>query len=110
MKYYFVYIVTNKVRGTLYVGVTSDLARRVAQHKSKTFRGFTATYGLNKLVYFEMFGDVREAIRREKRLKRWNREWKIEAIEASNPYWRDLFLDWFPDTDGIDMDPRARRG
>ncbi len=94
-KQYYVYIVTNKTRGTLYTGVTSDLTRRIAQHKSKMLPGFTATHGLDKLVYYEVFGDVTEAIRREKRLKRWNRAWKIEAIEAGNPYWKDLFLEWF---------------
>ena len=95
MNYYFVYIVTNKVRGTLYVGVTSDLEKRISQHKAKTYPGFTATYALDKLIYYEVFGDITEAIRREKRLKRWSREWKIEAIERNNPYWEDLFLDWF---------------
>lgn len=94
-KYYYVYIVTNRTRGTLYVGVTSDLPRRIAQHKGKMPPGFTATHGLDKLVYYEVFGDVTEAIRREKRLKRWNRAWKIEAIEAGNPYWHDLFPSLF---------------
>lgn len=110
MKQYYVYIVTNKVRGTLYVGVTSDLEKRISQHKAKTFQGFTATYGLDKLVYYEVFGDMTEAICREKRLKRWNRAWKIDAIEAGNPFWRDLFLDWFQAENGIDMDPRTRQG
>jgi putative endonuclease len=92
---YYVYIVTNRTRGTLYVGVTSDLVRRIAQHKGKMLPGFTATHGLDKLVYYEVFGDVTEAIRREKRLKRWNRAWKIEAIEGKNPYWKDLYLELF---------------
>ena len=92
---YYVYIITNKVRGTLYTGVTSDLPGRIWQHRNKVFHGFTAKYGLDRLVYYEVFGDVHEAIRREKRLKRWSREWKIEAIEAGNPYWHDLFPSLF---------------
>ena len=88
---YFVYILANGLRGTLYVGVTSDLKRRVWEHKEKVVSGFTAKHGIDQLVYFETFGDVELAIRREKRLKRWNRAWKIDAIEETNPQWVDLY-------------------
>ena len=88
---YFVYIMTNKPRGTLYTGVTNNLVGRAWQHKQAVIDGFTKRYGLTMLVHFESTKDVREAIRREKRLKRWNREWKIDLIEKSNPEWKDLY-------------------
>lgn len=91
MKDYFVYVLANKPRGTFYVGVTSDLKRRVWEHKTKIVKGFTERYGVDRLVYFEMFNSVEAAIRREKRLKRWPRIWKIEAIEEKNPDWLDLY-------------------
>ena len=86
---YFVYILTNKSR-TLYIGVTNDLARRVTQHQDKLVAGFTRRYRLTKLIYYEIFDDVYEAIAREKQLKNWSRNKKIALIESVNPGWRDL--------------------
>jgi len=80
---------------TLYIGVTSDLIKRVWQHKAKVVQGFTTKYGVDKLVYFEEFNEVEQAILREKRLKTWKREWKIDLINKSNPQWKDLYLEWF---------------
>jgi len=86
-----VYIMTNKPHGTLYVGYTDDLARRVWEHRTKAVAGFTRTYGLTRLVYYEAF-DTREAAKqRERRLKSWLRRWKIDAITRINPQWRDLY-------------------
>jgi len=90
-KHYFVYIMTNKIYGTLYIGVTNDLLRRVFEHKEGKTKGFTSKYGLNKLVYYDESGDVNAAIRREKQLKKWNRQWKINLIEELNPNWNDLY-------------------
>jgi putative endonuclease len=90
-KNYYVYILTNKQHGTLYIGITSDLARRVYEHKQGLAEGFTKKYGLKRLVYIEVFDDVRLVIQREKSLKRWSRQWKIELIEKANPDWDDLF-------------------
>ena len=87
----WVYIVTNRPNGTLYVGVTSDLARRVHEHREGTARGFTRRYGLTRLVYAEPHEDIREAIRREKAIKGWRRAWKVRLIRESNPDWNDLF-------------------
>jgi putative endonuclease len=87
---YYVYILASRMRGTLYIGMTSNLAQRIEQHQSKAVRGFTQKYGVVRLVYFETFGDVGEAIAREKQLKGWNRAWKIKLIEASNPRWSEL--------------------
>ena len=86
-----VYILTNKPWGTLYIGVTSDLVKRVWQHKNKILPGFTHRYNLHKLVYFEVLDDMYTAISREKQLKNWKREWKIQLIESHNPQWRDLW-------------------
>lgn len=91
MKYYFVYILTNKKRGVLYIGVTSNILKRIYEHKAKLVDGFTKKYNLTQLVYFEVTDDVQSAIQREKRLKKWNRSWKIELIEKSNPNWNDLY-------------------
>ena len=91
MKDYYVYVLSNGPRGTLYVGVTSDLKKRVWEHKNKVVSGFTERHGIGRLVYFEVFNSIEFAIRREKRLKRWNRTWKIEAIEEKNPDWVDLY-------------------
>ena len=77
--------------GTLYIGVTNNLVRRVYQHKERLAEGFTNKYGVHRLVYFEETDDIESAIRREKRLKKWNRAWKIRLIEGSNPSWRDLY-------------------
>jgi putative endonuclease len=88
---FYVYILASKIGGTLYIGVTNDLIRRVAQHKAKLAEGFTKKYGVDRLVYFECFEDVEAAIHREKRLKKWPREWKIKLIEEKNPNWIDLY-------------------
>ncbi len=90
---YFVYILASKRNGTLYVGVTSDLYGRIVEHRDGLVPGFTKRHGVGMLVYFEEHDDVDEAIRREKRIKRWRRTWKMELIETKNPQWRDLWLD-----------------
>ncbi len=90
-RFYFVYIMSNRKGGVIYVGVTSDLATRVLQHRTGDTDGFTKRYNCRRLVWFEGFDDVRDAIDREKRLKRWLRAWKIELIEARNPDWKDLW-------------------
>ncbi len=87
---FYVYILASRKHGTLYIGVTNDLIRRVHQHKLKVVRGFTKKYGVGVLVYFEIFDDPLSAIAREKQLKKWNREWKIQLIETKNPNWVDL--------------------
>jgi putative endonuclease len=94
---YFVYLLASKIRGTLYIGVTNDLQRRVYEHKKAIIKGFTQKYGVNKLVYFETFQDVNEAIKREKNVKKWKRDWKIKLIEASNKKWNDLAFNWYDD-------------
>jgi putative endonuclease len=87
---FFVYILASGPNGTLYVGVTNDLARRMTEHKAKLVPGFTRKYGVDKLVYVEEYGSILEARAREHTLKRWRRAWKIELIEKENPGWRDL--------------------
>ena len=87
---FFVYILANQKNGTLYVGVTNNLARRIAEHKAKLVPGFTRKYGVDRLVYFEAFESILEARAREHALKRWRRAWKIALIEELNPDWRDL--------------------
>ncbi len=94
MKNYFVYIMTNHSR-TLYTGVTSDLQKRVYEHKHKLTAGFTSKYNINQLVFFESTSDVHSAIAREKQIKGWTRVKKITLIEESNPDWLDLSQDWF---------------
>ncbi len=92
MNYYYVYILASKRNGTLYIGVTNNLERRIAEHKAGTLKGFTQQYGVSALVHFEYFNDINEAIRREKQLKKWNRAWKLQLIEKRNPEWVDLSL------------------
>ncbi len=92
-KCYYTYILTNKRNGTFYVGVTNDIMRRVFEHKEGRIAGFTKKYGLKMLVYYEIYEDVRDAIHREKLIKKWRREIKIEAIEKINPQWKDLYFD-----------------
>ncbi len=89
-KTYFVYIVTNKPRGVFYTGVSNNLERRVVEHRLGTDSSFTKKYKLHRLVWFETHNDISEAILREKRIKRWRRQWKIELIEAMNAEWKDL--------------------
>lgn len=94
MKNYYIYILASKKNGTLYIGMTNDLVRRIFEHKSGSIEGFTKKYSVDKLVYFESTTDVNDAIAREKRLKKWKRQWKIDLIEKSNPDWRDLSDDF----------------
>ena len=89
-KTYYVYILASKRNGTLYIGVTNDLARRAWEHHEALVPGFTKTYGVKTLVYYEVFGDITQAICREKRLKKYKREWKLNLIQQSNVEWRDL--------------------
>ncbi|MCC6961955.1 MAG: GIY-YIG nuclease family protein [candidate division Zixibacteria bacterium] len=93
MKAGYVYILASRRNGTLYVGVTSDLKGRVWEHKTDMVEGFTSKYGVHMLVYYEVAGDIRSAITREKQLKKWNRGWKLRLIESFNPTWRDLYED-----------------
>jgi len=90
-KQFYVYILASKRNGTLYVGVTSDIVKRVWQHKEKLVEGFTKQYSVDKLVYYEIHENAESAITREKRLKKWKRAWKIELIEEKNPTWEDLY-------------------
>jgi putative endonuclease len=91
MSSYFVYILANKRNGTLYTGFTDDLFRRVYEHKNDFVQGFTNKYGVHSLVYFERSDDYDAALRREKQIKEWKREWKINLIEKGNPSWQDLY-------------------
>jgi putative endonuclease len=90
-KQYFVYILASKRNGTIYTGITSDLAKRVFEHKEGKIEGFTKEYGIKILVYYEAHATPEEAIQREKRIKKWNRAWKLELIEGMNPLWDDLY-------------------
>lgn len=91
MKQYYVYILASRQNGTLYIGVTSDLIRRTYEHKNNLIPGFTAKYSIHTLVYYESHRDIESAIRREKQMKKWNRKWKLNLIEAGNPDWNDLY-------------------
>jgi putative endonuclease len=88
---YFVYIMANKRNGTIYIGVTNDLLRRVYEHREGLVKGFTSRYGLKMIVYYEVFDSIANAIQRETSLKRWPRKWKLDLIESRNPQWRDLY-------------------
>jgi len=90
---YYIYILASRRNGTLYIGVTSDLIKRVYEHKNNLVGGFTKKYNVHRLVYYEKTEDISSAIMREKRIKKWKRTWKIELIEKSNPEWRDLYFD-----------------
>lgn len=90
MKNYYVYILTNKYNKTLYIGVTNNLERRLFEHQHEIVKGFTQKYQLKKLVYLEEYNDINAAIAREKQLKNWHRQWKINLIESVNPTWKDL--------------------
>jgi len=89
---YYVYILASGIGGTLYIGVTNDLIRRVQEHKQGLVDGFTAKYGVDRLVYYEPFEDIGAAIAREKKLKRWRRAWKVRLIEDANPNWIDFWM------------------
>ena len=91
MRNYYVYIMTNNSK-VLYIGITNDLIRRVYEHKHKLIDGFTKKYNLTKLVYYEVFNNINDAIRREKQLKNWRRQWKINLIESVNKNWEDLYM------------------
>ncbi len=109
-----VYILASQTRGTLYIGVTSDPLGRLWQHREGRIDGFAHRHGVKRLVHIEFFGDMEHAIRREKQLKNWKREWKIELIEKDNPTWRDLALDYgFESLASLSrrrMDPGSRPG
>jgi len=92
-KEFYIYIMANKPNGTLYIGMTSDLVKRVWQHKQGLVEGFTKKYAVGNLVYYETYHDSENAIKRERQMKKWKREWKIELIEKSNPKWLDLYRD-----------------
>jgi putative endonuclease len=89
---YYVYILASNRNGTLYVGVTNDLKRRIYEHKNNLIKGFTEKYNVHNLVYFEETSEINIAIQREKQLKKWNRKWKLELIEKENPTWKDLYI------------------
>ncbi len=93
MKTYYIYIMASKRNGTLYIGVTNDIVKRVYEHKNNLIDGFTSKYSVHNLVYYEQFDNIESAIRREKQLKKWNRKWKLELIEKVNPSWKDLYED-----------------
>ncbi|MFA6467213.1 MAG: GIY-YIG nuclease family protein [Patescibacteria group bacterium] len=92
-KQYYVYILASQRNGTLYIGITNDLVRRIYEHKNDLVDGFTKRYKVHRLVYYEIIEDVDSAIMREKQLKKWNRKWKLKLIEASNKDWKDFYYD-----------------
>jgi len=92
-KTYYVYIITNKLNSVFYIGITNDLIRRIYEHKNKLQKGFTKKYNINKLIYYEEFVDSVNAIEREKQLKNWHRDWKINLIKKKNPKFKDLYDD-----------------
>ena len=94
MQEYYVYILSNIANTTLYIGMTNNLKRRLYEHKNKLVPGFTEKYNVNKLVYYEKTTEVNAAIQREKNLKKWNREWKLDLIKKNNPSFKDLSLEW----------------
>jgi putative endonuclease len=106
---YYVYLLASKKHGTLYLGVTNDIVRRVYEHRTKAVAGFTARYGIDKLVWFEIYDDPLTAIAREKELKKWRRDWKIRLIEEENPGWVDLYPGIFKLTFGAMDSGLARR-
>ncbi|OGY46243.1 MAG: hypothetical protein A2744_04600 [Candidatus Buchananbacteria bacterium RIFCSPHIGHO2_01_FULL_44_11] len=92
MKNYYIYIITNQRNNVLYTGVTNDLNRRIYEHKNKLIPGFSHKYNLNKLVYYEESNGIYNAIIREKQIKNWHREWKVNLITSVNPRWEDLYI------------------
>jgi len=93
MNTFYIYILASSKNGTLYIGVTRNLTKRVWEHKSKTLDSFSKKYGVANLVYYEQSIDINSAIQREKQIKHWKRSWKIELIEKTNPHWTDLYND-----------------
>ena len=94
MENFYLYILANKPKGVLYIGITNELERRIQEHKNKQCKGFTYKYNVDKLVYYETFETFDEAFKRERRMKKWNRDWKIKLIEEQNPEWLDLAINW----------------
>ena len=94
-KIYSVYILASGFYGTLYIGVTGNLVNRTMEHREGAYKGFSKTYGIHRLVWYEEFGDVHLAIQREKTLKKWRRDWKINLIERTNRHWEDLYPQFF---------------
>lgn len=92
-KQFYVYILTKKRNSTFYVGMTSNLPKRIWEHKNEVAEGFTKEHNIKMLVYYEVFDNAEHAIKREKRLKKWNRSWKMKVIEEMNPEWKDLYND-----------------
>jgi putative endonuclease len=92
IKFYYVYIMASRKNGTIYIGVTNNLERRVLEHKSGLIKGFTSNYGIKTLVYYECTGDVSVAIQKETQFKKWRRAWKIRLIEENNPNWLDISI------------------
>ena len=90
-KVYYIYILASDTNGTLYIGVTNNLMRRVFEHKNNLVKGFTQKYNVHRLVWYEHTNSIDSAIQREKQLKKWSRKWKLELIEKTNPYWKDLY-------------------
>ena len=90
-KQYYVYILASKKNGTLYIGVTENLVKRIYEHKNNLVEGFTQKYNVHQLVYYEMTNDVNSALLREKQIKKWERKWKLNLIERKNPEWKDLY-------------------
>jgi len=95
MDKYYVYILASQRNGTLYIGFTNYLERRVLEHKQKVVKGFTAKYNVTILVYFEEFDSAEDALLREKQMKKWKRSWKLNLIEKDNPNWKDLSEEWY---------------
>ncbi|MBU0612401.1 GIY-YIG nuclease family protein [Patescibacteria group bacterium] len=91
MKKYYVYILASKKNGTLYIGVTNNILRRIHEHKNNVIGGFTRKYKVHRLAYFEETENIESALQREKQMKKWNRKWKIELIEKDNPNWKDIY-------------------
>ncbi len=109
MKTFIVYILASQGNGTLYVGVTSDLLKRVWEHKNKVVKGFTEKYGVDRLVYYEQTNDAYTAFQREKALKKWKRNWKLELIEKENPGWEDLYEKMMNTQSGFRVRPGMTR-
>jgi len=91
MKQYYVYILSSRKNGTLYTGITSNLIKRIYEHKNNLVEGFSKRYNVHNLVCYEAYDDIAEALSREKHIKKWKRQWKIELIESENPEWKDLY-------------------